>query len=298
MEIAEALEESLLTRNLPLVTEYDIFLTLCHLYHSKSFDGQPIQVDRPYPDRQAVLRACSPLLENRFIAKDKNFHRTYRIRAIGPRPYPEEIACYIDPFCYVSHLSAMESYGLTDRSPHPLILTTPNQTLWPILRQKKMDQDYRQFPVPAQERTPLERVQIPTIHTRPIRQIRVKELGRFLEQQEIPIREAPTRLATIGQTFLDMLLHPNLCGGMMHVVDVWEEHAEISVKEIIAAVDSTQKNLTKIRAGYLLDEVLGLSHPVLDTWRELAQSGGSRKLDPSHGYVNRHSENWMISINC
>ncbi len=41
----------------------------------------------------------------------------------------EEIVCSINPFAYISHLSAMEYHGLTDRIPRVLIYSVPDQQL-------------------------------------------------------------------------------------------------------------------------------------------------------------------------
>ena len=53
----------------------------------------------------------------------------------------------------------------------------------------------------------------------------------------------------------------------------------------------------RVRAGYLLDEVCRLSHPLVDGWTQKAQRGGSRLLDPLGEYVPHYSEKWKLSIN-
>lgn len=40
---------------------------------------------------------------------------------MSPPPPPEETFCLLDPFSYVSHLSAMAWHGLTDRMPKTLL---------------------------------------------------------------------------------------------------------------------------------------------------------------------------------
>lgn len=42
----------------------------------------------------------------------------------------KEIACSLDPFAYLSHLSAMEYHGLTDRFPKIVFMFTPSQSDW------------------------------------------------------------------------------------------------------------------------------------------------------------------------
>ena len=110
-------------------------------------------------------------------------------------------------------------------------------------------------------------------------------------------RGTEMRMSTVGQTFLDMLQRPDLCGGMSHVLDVWEEHASTFLDEIASTVDRTAKALVKSRAGYILDERLGLHHPCIERWKTLGQRGGSRKLDPTRDFAPAFSGTWMISLN-
>jgi predicted transcriptional regulator of viral defense system len=92
-----------------------------------------------------------------------------------------------------------------------------------------------------------------------------------------------------------MLTEPSLCGGMHHVLDVWEN--ETNGFEITAAIDQLDVKIVKVRAGYILSEVMDIDHPALHNWEKFAQRGGSRKLDPDAEYAPEFSERWMISIN-
>ena len=105
------------------------------------------------------------------------------------------------------------------------------------------------------------------------------------------------RVSTIGQTFLDMLQKPDLCGGMTHVLEVWEEYAATYLNQIVPTIDATPGALIKSRAGYIFQEYLGLEHPDIEKWETFSQRGGSRKLDPSKEFAPTYSEKWMISIN-
>ena len=106
-----------------------------------------------------------------------------------------------------------------------------------------------------------------------------------------------TRISSIGQTFADMLGESGLCGGMRHVLDVWEREAAQWVPEIAASVDKLTSKIAKVRAGYILSELLEIEHPAIERWEQFAQRGGSRKLDPEGEYLPSFSERWMISLN-
>ena len=128
--------------------------------------------------------------------------------------------------------------------------------------------------------------------------------GRLLHMVEskkagacVNVPNTNIRLATIGQTFLDMLQHPRQCGGMSHVLDIYDKYALDWTEEIITSVDSSNSNLAKVRAGYILEEHLGIDDKRIESWKVLVQRGGSRKLDPGKDYTPNHSKTWMISIN-
>ena len=113
----------------------------------------------------------------------------------------------------------------------------------------------------------------------------------------IRVRGTLSRISTIGQTFLDMLDEPERCGGMAHVIGIWREHATVHLEDIISAIDHARTAIAKVRAGYILTELLGLHDPRIGAWKRFAMRGGSRVLDPSKSYVPIYSEDWMISIN-
>ena len=100
----------------------------------------------------------------------------------------------------------------------------------------------------------------------------------------------------MAQTFLDTLLRPDLCGGMGHVLDVWAEHALAHLEDVVRVVDVAPTAIAKVRAGYILEERLGLSHPTVTGWRKFAQRGGSRVLDPDQPFAPTFSETWMLSL--
>ena len=57
-----------------------------------------------------------------------------------------------------------------------------------------------------------------------------------------------------------MLMRPDRKTTAAHVLDVWEEHVGTYLDDIVAAVDTAASELAESRAGYILEERLGL-HP-------------------------------------
>jgi len=206
----------------------------------------------------------------------------------------KEIACSLDPFAYLSHLSAMEYHGLTDRFPKIVFMSTPSQSDWRQQAQEKMRKDlgdhfdaYISGGFPKLGRPNLTKIGKSTVEF-----YERSQLGAF---RHVP--GSPLRVATIGRVFLDMIREPQLCGGIQHVIDVISSESKRHLRSIVDEVDRHGKPIDKVRMGYLLTEVSRLSDSIVDEWEQYAQRGGSRKLDSEGEYSPTYSERWKLSIN-
>ena len=205
-----------------------------------------------------------------------------------------EVVCSLDPFAYVSHLSAMEHHGLTDRFPKILYMTRPPATEWRKQAALRMKKDlgerlaaYRQSGLPR-----LVQPKIANVGHTVVQFYERSHMGAF---RLVP--GSSLRVATVGRVFLDMLREPALCGGIQHVVDIYQREARQYVKLIVDEVDRHGEPIDKVRAGYVLSEVCKLDDARFAAWQKFAQRGGSRKLDPDSEYVSIYSERWQLSIN-
>ena len=282
--LAEVLEE----HGKPVLTQFDFFRLIWQMYRESS--DKRLYLRSRTPSLDDYVRMKSNLRKAGVIGTDRDYKaRVLRVLSISDLP-AEDIICLVDPTCYISHLSAMQRWGLTDRSSKALILTRPDRKTAAVrllaYRTKALGKDEANpFPLPI--------VGHPTrVRGRTVRTYESKAAGAFLK-----IRGSDVRLSTIGQTFLDMLQKPDLCGGMSHVLEVWEEHAETYLDDIVAAVDTATSGLVKSRAGYILEERQGLYCRGIEHWKAVGQLGGSRKLDPTKDFAPTFSETWMISLN-
>ena len=289
LTLAEKYLKKLLEENgKPVLTRFEFFRLIRRVYRESS--AKKLRLGQKPPSLTEYRRHRSKLRNAGVIGTDQDYGaNVLRVPAIMDLP-AENIACLVDPTCYVSHLSAMQRWGLTDRSPEALILTRPDcETVYSKLRVTTDvlgEDDANPFFPLAIVRHP------PRVRNRAVRVHESTLAGASLK-----IPGTDVRLSTIGQTFLDMLQEPPLCGGMSHILDVWEEHAQIYLDEIVTAVDASTRAIAKIRAGYILEERLGLHHWGIEPWRASRQRGGSRRLDPTKDYASAYSEKWMISIN-
>lgn len=293
MYLREAATRLLLQIDQPVVTEYDLFVRVSRLLKEGCFQGE--RLARPpkewdAPRNRALIRN---LVKDRSLVGDADFRSgVWRIVQAVTAGTAEEACCLADPFCYVSHISAMNRYNLTDRTPIELHLTTPDRPVWNRLRDQKMDAEIPNI-------SPL--VEVPLLNRIGFKKrVRRREISlheTMHPAEPIPIRGENARIAPIGHVFVEMLENPGLCGGIRHVLDVWENEARDWLSEIITQIDKHTSKIVRVRAGYILEERMGVSNTVIASWVQDAQRGGSRKLDPDSPYASTYSKRWMISLN-
>ncbi len=216
-------------------------------------------------------------------------------------PEAEEAFCALDPFSYLSHLSAMAWHGLTDRLPNTLFFTRPSAGLWKRLSDKRLQGMLKAlFPLYQQARFPgYQRVAIQKLNKR---RLNIWSSSRLDDAYQAAYKKASDgriRVATVGRCFLDMVREPLLCGGVYHVIEVFEEHGANHAEQILAELDHHGNRVEQARVGYLLERADPdlASHPTLQRWAASVTRGGSRKLDPASDYSDHFSERWALSIN-
>ena len=281
--IAETLEHA----GKPVLTAWDLFRQMRQSHHDAGRD-----IPRPHD-----LEGIRLMLEEAgTVRPDPDYSGHYRVVAVPDRP-ADDIVCLIDRFCHISHLSAMQRWGLTDRQPDSLMITRPDDAAVRRMATTIMDGEAAEIPWAHRPRAPagpfrLNNIVHPDhVRQRPVRLHRSRHAGDSVRD-----RDGFARVTAIGQAFLDTLRQPGLCGGMAHVLDVWDERAPGYLTDIITAID-TAGPAVKCRAGHIIEERLGVDDPRVTAWRRHAQRGGSRVLDPGRPYVPVWSETWMISLN-
>lgn len=293
ISFADAIEQTLLEQDSPLVTDYDVFLTAWRLFEARQYKDTVIKrlpLDWDVARSRGIVRK---LVSRRALASDQDFRSgVWRLVQSTRAADAAEAACIADPFCYVSHLSAMYRYGLTDRAPKELHIARPSRPLWNSMRDDKVEKEAPPRHIEDAKSLLLHFGLGETLRRRPVAVHETKYPARATN-----VRGQRTRVADVGATFVDMLEAPHLCGGMQHVLDVWEGHARDWIDKIVDTTDAAPSGITKVRAGYILNERMGLTSTRIEAWRAFAQRGGSRKLDPGAEYRPVFSETWMISLN-
>lgn len=295
MEVNTALTLELGSLNHSVVTHYQLGVILFKLYQTKSYQGQPLtRIEKGIPASLDLKRLTDQLIRNGVLQVYSGFSGKV-FKLLGKQPTALEVACTLDPFAYMSHLSAMEYHGLTKRLPSTLLLSSPAPIEWQKFAQERMKKDLGKDGLKAYQTAKLPtliRPRFEKIERQAVKFYSSLHLGAFLV-----IRDRAYRVSTVGRTFLDMLREPDLCGGIYHVLEVFEAHAPTYLRLITDEIEQHGTKIDQARAGYILDERCGLKSPTLDRWQAAVERGGSRKLYAKGEYSSRFSEKWCLSLN-
>ncbi|MCA6584821.1 MAG: hypothetical protein IM524_00050 [Pseudanabaena sp. M051S1SP1A06QC] len=295
MQVEKAITLSLGNLEQPVISKYQFGLTVNKIYRSKFYSGEPVDLHKDFAEKADIAKHLKLLLYEGVLFPHKNLSNIFTLlgRSNGD---PEDIACTVDPFCYMSHLSAMSYHGLTDRIPKKLFISSPPNDTWRSLAKEKMQKDlgdsfesYCEHGLPKLVRpTNMNKIDKTDLYC-----LNSMRLGAYKN-----VRGRSLRVSTIGRTFLDMLRNPELCGGINHILDVFDEYGEKYLRLITDDIDKNGEPIDKVRAGYILNERLGINNnEIINGWSSLAQRGGSRKLDSSSEYSPEWSDKWKISLN-
>jgi predicted transcriptional regulator of viral defense system len=287
--LAETLSRALAHQSKPVVSNYDLFRSLWEIYKS----GNAKYARGDTPSRDVFRRTRSILRSEGIIRQDADYSSHWRILAKGDAP-AEDVICSVDPFCHIAHLSALQRYGLSNRRPESLFMAEPTATMRRHLVRAQMQQDYGdELEAAGADIEPGKAV----VHPNAVRGRPIDISTTKFSADQVSIKGSLSRIATVGQTFLDTLDLPDRCGGMAHVLDIWSEHAGTYLEEIIERVTRAERPIWKVRAGYILDEHLKVNDARVSAWASLAQRGSSRVLDAGKPFAPTFSEKWMLSLN-
>lgn len=288
----EALKKTLIERHdKPVVSRYELIMYMYRLYSERAYEGVSIgKISANEPDFRVVNRHIEELMDRDVIYQHLSLP-IFIIRSKTP-PTAQQYLCTINPFSYIAYLSAMEWHGITDRIPHTLHAVTCSNSAYKDYQRKKISNDLGK--VESSQQLMIPRVtKIPSFDGK---RFQLHQSRSYQQPREVS-GSGGVRVSSLGDTFLDMLRKPDLCGGFDHVVDIYQEYAEENLALIVRTVDKKGNGMDKARVGYVLEELCGLTHRTINSWKSNVQRGGSRKLIPDNDYKDVYSETWCISIN-
>lgn len=293
---SEALPLAIARLNRPAFSRYELALLIWRLYESKSLNGAKIVgLTRAVPDLRAFKTAEASLVQSALIKNIGRENSPLYIWSGASDSSKFELACCLDQFSAISHLSAMEWHALTNRVSERIFVITPTTTKWRQLADEQMakDLDRQLHRFINIERLPaLTRVNVEKIGRRPLNRYETKDSFSIVKGGDF------IRITSIGRTYLDMLKNPQLCGGLQHVFECIKDGAQQHLKLILNEFEAHGNSIDKVRMGFLLESMCSINHPTLDSWAiNFASRGGSRKLDATMPYEPNFSSKWCLSIN-
>lgn len=294
MSLPKAIAAELGNIKSPIVSSYQLGCLIFKAYAKNSIGDSDLNLKKRLPNRGQYTSALSQLIETGVLSEVSGLSVNYFKLLGAPDAPAEEVVCAIDPFCYISHLSAMAYHGITNRLPRTIFASSPALAQWKEYATELMKKDLGVYYLDYVSAgfPQLTRARPKKVSGRVVEFKNSSHLGAF---RKVPDRLL--RVATIGRTYLDMLRDPDACGGIQHVIDVYKETAKQYKRLIIDEVDRHGNGIEKARAGYLLEVQTGVTDPRIDAWQATVQRGGSRKLDASGEYSPFFSERWALSLN-
>lgn len=291
MLFTDGVEAALRERDDPIITEQGLFILAGAVHAAGQWNGALLQRMPARWDEQKARVMLGRLNGRGVLAPDADFFgQVWRLVGSSREGSAGEIVCLADPFCYLSHLSAMQCHQITTLRAGAIFASTPSRKLWSAARRAQIAAlsggASHTFALPPR---------VTFGETVRGRLVMLRETVHPSEPSVL-VKEK-VRVSPIGRTFVDMLAEPALCGGMAHVLAMWTDHARAHLDAVIAAVDEAEAKIVKVRAGYILSERLGIEDERVQAWTAFAQRGGSRKLDPEAPYAPVFSERWMLSLN-
>ena len=285
-----------------VITEWGMFLLARRLFLERSYRGMPIPKRNGHLTVHRALKLLSDAIwdpalslstqppSDRLI-RDQDFLSILYTVCDGDAA---RVMLDADPFCYLSHASALAAHRLAP-TPSELHVSTPERSLWSALARTDMTAAL------GIECHDAEKECLPFQHTRPQPKAKVRGVVTHRHGTRFPLPRGRVvgslRVTPIGESFRETLTDPGWCGGMPAIVALWRTHASSHLDAIIGAIAGSSEKIVRVRAGYLLEEVLGVDDPRIHLWVTDAQRGSSRKLDPTAAYAPRFSARWMLSIN-
>ena len=275
----------------PVVSFQELVFYTYKLYRDKEFNGFLIRkISRDEPERRIIENNIDELISQGVITQHLGLP-IYFITS-HKKPTAQQYVCTINPLCYISYLSAMEWHGITDRIPNTIHLTTCSNYKYKELISSGIKITFPKIK-DMSLLSPQRIITLPNFDNKFFEFHQSRDFQLPKEQ----FNTGGVRVSSLGDTFVDMLKKPELCGGFSHVVDIFKEYGDQYLPVIVKAVNKNGNAMDKARAGYILEEICHLEHRIINTWKKDVKRGGSRKLIPSNEYSSIYSETWCISIN-
>lgn len=294
LNLVEAVSAFILSLEQSVITDYQIGLFIYRSYQSKRYGAHDLRLTKSHPEKKDYNRLIKKIISKNIISSWKDFPDIIFNIQNKPSVPIEEVVCAIDPFIYISHLGAMGHHGLSSIAKGTLFLSSYPVSVWRQRASVVMEKDcgggegFRAYKATGLPR--LRKININRVPGFDVVGYNNKNISTSFKNKRL-------RVASVERTFLDMLRRPDLCGGIENVMQVCKNHIIDYLEPVLKEIDTNGSQIEKVRAGYILEEVCGIKHFIIESWLQFVQRGSSRKLDPYHEFSPEYSERWCLSLN-
>lgn len=277
------------------ISSLELFQQFCILFNNRQYLDKEISLPKTASLDNRFLTFTKSLKAEGFTHVKKHF-----ILDKSKDVTPASIICSIYPSTYISYLSAMRFYSITDRLPKITQLITPTRSEWKEQTQMEMfvfnhlyDWNIDVIPSYKKYTIPFPNPINGQILNFPCETYSKSHLSPYIQMSD------GTRVIVIGNLFVEMLENPINCGGIDHVLDTYINFGMIFKKEIFTALPK-YSNLTQAKVGFIFEQLLGLKNndflnKIKSNQKDIR--GGSRKFISFESYNDVYSPEWNISLN-
>ncbi|MBP1510196.1 MULTISPECIES: hypothetical protein [Acinetobacter] len=295
---------------LDVISRQQLFLKYLEIWLQDSI----VQKNKNFNNKN-FYKLCDYLIHEKILIGFNHTTRgyTYFIRK-GSKPTSEMAISALYPLGFLSHLTAMNLYGIGNTQTTGIYFTCPARKDWKDLCLKEIKKRFKNFEVTKSISNEYIEINDVILSTQSIldpypHQSILEEAGStktiiITNKKKLVESEwwNQCHLQNVVDLYLDMLRTPHYCGGISHVLGVYRENIlkdNDLFQELITSLTKNGSIIDRARFGYIFDKVLLLKTPEIKEWKEEQQGkrGSSRKLFSNFEFDSTFDEEWNLSIN-
>lgn len=219
-----------------VVAEFDLFLLARQLFRDRGYRGAMISArNGPLDTRRARKLLSEATFDfsyypgeapSHLLPRDPDFMSVLFTVGDGDAV---KVILDADPFCYLSHASALAFHGMVADTSE-LHISTPVRSQWAGYARHYMEAN---LGIDLTSIIDESEGLFPLTQPKPCAKVRGRPLHRHELSNPIPpasFDRERTRVSSPGATLRDTLTTPNWCGGMDQVIAIWRSYAARHVR--------------------------------------------------------------------
>lgn len=299
---------------LDVISRQQLFLKYLEFWFTDHLNDQPIEKNSYFSNKN-FYRLCDYLIDEKILIGFNHNTRgyTYFIKK-GSKPTSEMAVSAIYPLGFLSHLTAMNLYGVGNTQTSGIYFTCPARKDWKNLCLKNIKQRFKNLTISDSISNEYIEINGLILSTQSIldpypHQNILEEAGStkalIIINRKVLVESEwwnHCHIQNIVDLYLDMLRAPHYCGGISHVLNIYQDSLlkdKDLLQELLNTLTKTGSIIDRARFGYIFDKILGITVPELNNWKieQKEKRGSSRKLFSNFDFDEFFDDEWNLSIN-